>query len=69
MGFFADHPDREILSAHRSGSSGQWVGTVKRIDGRHVFAVLRHELRLGDRVRPEASQGKERQAFPVSEMV
>jgi len=69
MGFFADHPDREILSAHRSGSSGQWVGTVKRIDGRRVVAVLRHELRLGDRVRPEASQGKERQAFTVSEIV
>lgn len=68
MGYFADHPSAEILSPHRSGSSGQWVGTVKRIEGKRILVVLRHELRLGDRLRPETTEGKERHAFTVSEM-
>ena len=69
LGYFADNASVEILSPHRSGSSGQWVGTIKRVDDRRILVALRHELRPGDRLRPEASEGKERQAFTVSEMV
>lgn len=68
-GYFADNVNAEILSPHRSGSSGQWVGTVKRVDGKRVLVALRHELRPGDRLRPESSEGKEKQAFTVTEIV
>lgn len=68
VGYFADNPSAEILSPHRSGSSGQWVGTIKRVEGQQMLVVLRHDLHPGDRMRPEASQGKERQAFTVSEV-
>ena len=67
-GYFADNFKGEILSPHRSGSSGQWVGTVKRVDGKHVLVVLRHDLEAGDRLRPESSEGKEKQAFTVGEI-
>ena len=67
-GYFADNFNAEILSPHRSGSSGQWVGTVKQIEGKRILVALRHELRPGDRLRPESSEGKEKQAFTVSEI-
>jgi U32 family peptidase len=67
-GYFAESSRAEILSPHRSGSSGQWVGTVKRVEGKRILVALRHELRPGDRLRPESSGGKERQAFTVSEI-
>ena len=68
LGYFSDNASAEILSPHRSGSSGQWVGTIKRVEGKRSLVVLRHDLRAGDRLRPEASEGKEKQAFTVSEM-
>jgi U32 family peptidase len=67
-GYLADSSRTEILSPHRSGSSGQWVGTIKRVEGKRILAALRHELLPGDRLRPESSEGKERQAFTVSEI-
>jgi U32 family peptidase len=68
-GYFADDSRTEILSPHRSGSSGQWVGTVKRIEGKRFLVALRHELRRGDRLRPESYEGREKQAFTVLEML
>jgi U32 family peptidase len=68
MGHFSDNASAEILSPHRSGSSGQWVGTIKRVEGNRSLVVLRHDLQMGDRVRPEALEGKEKRAFTVSEM-
>ena len=67
-GYFADNFNAEVLSPHRSGSSGQWVGTVKRVEGKRVLVALRQELRPGDRLRPESSEGKEKQAFTVGEI-
>ncbi len=67
-GYFADNFNAEVLSPHRSGSSGQWVGTVKRIEGKRVLIALRHELRPGDRLRPESSESREKQAFTVGEL-
>lgn len=68
LGYLAGNASVEILSPHRSGSSGQWVGTVKQVDNKRALVFLRHDLRAGDRLRPEASAGKERQAFTVSAM-
>ena len=68
-GYFGDKLEGEILSPHRSGSSGQWVATVKSIEGKHILVVLRHDLRAGDRLRPESSEGREKKAFTVGEML
>jgi U32 family peptidase len=68
-GYFGDNFKGEILSPHRSGSSGQWVATVKSVEGKHTLVVLRHDLRPGDRLRPESSEGKEKKAFTVGEML
>jgi U32 family peptidase len=68
-GYFADNFKGEILSPHRSGSSGQWVGTVKAVESKHVLVVLRHDLQPGDRLRPESSEGREKQAFTVAEIL
>jgi U32 family peptidase len=65
-GYFSDGFERQILSPHRSGSSGQWVGTVKHFEEKRLLVALRHDLRPGDRLRPESSGGKEKQAFTVS---
>lgn len=67
-GYFSDNASAEILSPHRSGSSGQWIGTIKRVEGKRSLVALRHDLRAGDRLRPEASEGKEKQAFRVEEI-
>jgi U32 family peptidase len=67
-GYFADNFHGEILSPHRSGSSGQWVGTVKGTEGKRLLVTLRHDLHTGDRLRPESSEGKEKQAFTVAEI-
>lgn len=56
----------EILTPHRSGSSGIWAGTVKSVRGDRALVDLRHRLRIGDRIRPEASKAKEQEAFTVS---
>lgn len=58
----------EILTPHRSGSSGLWVGTVKHIatDGSRV--QLRHRLQAGDHLRIESDQGRERETFTVNEI-
>lgn len=67
-GFLSEHPGAEVLSPHRSGSSGVWVGTVKKIEGDRLAVSLRRELTVGDRVRPESSEGREKKAFTVKAM-
>ncbi len=68
LGFLDREAHNEVLSPHRSGSSGLWVGTVKKIEGQDALVALRHELRVGDRLRPESGEGKEKQAFTVSRL-
>jgi putative protease len=67
-GFFAEKPDAEVLTPHRSGSSGIWVGTVKQVSGNRITLSLRRELRTGDRLRAEAKQGREKSGFTVGRM-
>ncbi|MEJ5348703.1 MAG: peptidase U32 family protein [Desulfosoma sp.] len=61
--FFGKDPSKEILSPHRSGSSGLWVATVRSIGPEGLKVDLRHSIRLGDRLRPESSEGKELPTF------
>ncbi len=58
-GFFGENPSAEILSPHRSGSSGLWVATVQALEPDGIRVSLRHPVRLGDRLRPESTQEKE----------
>lgn len=58
----------EVLSPHRSGASGLWVGTVKKMVGKQILVELRKELREGDRLRPESLAGREESAFVVNRM-
>lgn len=61
--FFGKDPSREILSPHRSGSSGLWVATVKSVGHEGLKVDLRHSVRVGDRLRPESPEGKEAPSF------
>ena len=68
-GFLASNPSEEILAPHRSGSSGLWIGTVQSVRDGRVFVELRHDLRPGDRLRPESKKGREENAFTVSRIL
>lgn len=63
----ADNSD-EVLTPHRSGSSGLWIGTVKTVEDGSAVVSLRHDLEPGDRLRPESTEGKEKPAFTVTEI-
>lgn len=65
-GFLEKNFNETVLTPHRSGSSGLWIGTVKKIsqDGAHVS--LRRELKAGDRLRPESKEGREESIFRVT---
>jgi len=58
----------DILAPHRSGTSGMWVGTVSKRNGNKVVVKVRQQLKTGDRLRPESTSGKEKQAFIVREL-
>ncbi len=64
-GFFGQNPSAEILSPHRSGSSGLWVATVHASDPDGIRVSLRHPVRLGDRLRPESAREKESPSFII----
>jgi len=68
-GFLGDSPHAEVLTPHRSGSSGLWVGVIRAFQGKRMVVALRHDLRIGDRLRPESKEGKEKDAFTVSEIL
>ncbi|MGV8073955.1 MAG: peptidase U32 family protein [Syntrophobacteraceae bacterium] len=67
-GFLGENYNAEILTPHRSGSSGLWVGTVKSVQGSRFLVTLRHNVLPGDRLRPESSEGKEKEVYTVSEI-
>ncbi len=67
-GFLKRDAVKDVLSPHRSGSSGLWVGTIKEVQGEDALVLLRHDLKPGDRVRPESEEGKEKRAFTVSRL-
>lgn len=67
-GFLIPRGKSEVLSPHRSGASGLWVGTVERTEKDRLLIELRRELNLEDRLRPESSAGREEQAFSVTEI-
>ncbi|GKT07580.1 peptidase U32 family protein [Desulforhabdus sp. TSK] len=67
-GFFRGDFNAEVLTPHRSGSSGLWAGTIKGIQGGWMEVQLRHDLRIGDRLRPESSEGREKSAFSLREI-
>jgi len=68
-GYLKDKFNSEVLTPHRSGSSGLWVATVKEVHDRDVAVDLRHDLHPGDRLRPEARGGKEKPALTVSDIL
>ena len=69
-GFLGDHPGEEVLTPHRSGSSGLWVGTIKAVRGKNAVTVApRHTINCGDRLRVESTDGKQKAAFRVTEIL
>jgi len=69
LGFLAKDYQSQILTPHRSGSSGLWVGTVKELREGRIVVDLRRGLQAGDRLRPESGEGKEKEAFTVTKML
>lgn len=67
-GHFDETGIGQILSPHRSGSSGTWSATVKSVIGGRFLIDLRHSVARGDRLRPESTSGKQERAFSVSDM-
>jgi putative protease len=67
-GFFSENCSDEVLAPHISGSSGLWIGTVKGIRSSRPLVELRREIKPGDRLRPESSEGKEKDAFTVTQV-
>lgn len=65
-GFLSDDPVHEILTPHRSGSSGLWVGTIKRTGEASIAVAPRHTIASGDRLRVESTEGREKGAFTVA---
>ncbi|MHC1726940.1 MAG: U32 family peptidase [Syntrophobacteraceae bacterium] len=65
-GYLHEAGGPEILTPHRSGSSGIWSATVRAVKGERLLVELRNSLGKGDRLRPESSTGKEEEAFTVS---
>ena len=68
-GYFTGNFSSEVLTPHRSGSSGLWVGTVKAVAEEQIVVTLRRDIQPGDRLRPESTEGKERAAFTVSRLL
>lgn len=68
-GYFKGDYNAEILTPHRSGSSGLWIGTVKAVKGAHILVSLRSDLLPGDRLRPESGEAREKAAFTVTEIL
>ncbi len=66
-GYWSENPSREILTPHRSGTSGKWIGTVKKKlnDKNSVLVSVRTKIRKGDRIRPESSRDREEPIFEV----
>lgn len=67
-GFLGNDFQSEILTPHRSGSSGLWIGTVKKVENDRMVVTLRQTLRPGDRLRPESREAREKSAFTVGEV-
>lgn len=59
QGFWSVNPSRDVLSPHRSGTSGIWIATIESRKGDKVLLKLKGELKSGDLVRPETSRGRE----------
>lgn len=68
-GYLAGDFNAEVLTPHRSGSSGLWVGTVKEVSGRQILVAFRRDILPGDRLRPESRGGRERDAFTVPQVL
>jgi len=68
-GFLTEESRKQLLSPHRSGSSGLWIGTVKAVHGKGPVVRLRRDVMPGDRLRPESREGREKPAFNVSEVL
>lgn len=69
LGYLAEDFQGQILSPHRSGSSGLWVGNVKELRDGKIVVTLRRTLQAGDRLRPESEEGKEKEAFTVGKVL
>lgn len=67
-GFLKKGNSDEVLTPHRSGSSGLWVGTVKAVNNSELTVSLRHDIQPGDRLRPESLEGKEKSAFTITQL-
>lgn len=65
-GFLDDSRGKDILTPHRAGSSGLWVGTISAVHPGEIAVILRHEIQVGDRLRPDSSRGTEKEAFTVT---
>lgn len=65
-GYLEKNFNDTVLTPHLSGSSGLWVGTVKKVVQDGALVSLRRGLKPGDRLRPESRGGKEETAFKVA---
>ncbi len=68
LGLLDPRAQKDVLTPHRSGSSGLWVGTIKQVEGDKAHVLLRHALSTGDRLRPESLEGREERAFRASQL-
>ncbi len=69
-GYWSENPSQEILTPHRSGTSGKWIGTVKRKldDKNSILVAVRTKIKKGDRIRPESSRNREEPIFEVKRL-
>ncbi len=68
-GFLTGDADRQILTPHRSGSSGLWVATVQEVSEGTAAVLLRHAVEVGDRLRPESREDREEGVLEVEGLV
>ncbi len=68
-GYFSEDPSREILTPHRSGTSGKLIGTVKRkLKSDMMMVQVLSKIQIGDVIRPESSRHREEPIFKIKEM-
>jgi U32 family peptidase len=64
-GYLTADAGAQVLAPHRSGSSGLWAATVQEVSGGRATVLLRHDLCVGDRLRPESKESREEEWFEV----
>jgi putative protease len=68
-GFFMADQRREIITPHRSGTSGRFAAKVVWLRGNRMGLKLSCPLVLGDRLRLDSDEEVEKTAFTIRQMV